>query len=55
MRRCFVRVEHNVFVGVDALVVTSFCTRYFGGIVGMKRPGPTLLVHAQETGSALDM
>ena len=55
MRRCFVRVEHNVFVGVDALVATSFCTRYFGGIVGMKRPGPTLRVRLRETGSALDM
>ena len=55
MRTCFVRVEHNIFVGVDALVATSFCTWYSGGIVGMKRPGPTLRVRLRDTGSALDM
>ena len=55
MRRCFVRVEHNYVVGVDFLVAISFRALWILRDSGMKQPGPTLLVHAQETGSVLDM
>ena len=55
MSRCYVRVKHNLVVGVDFLVATSFQALLILRYSGMKRPRPTLLVHAQETGSALDM
>ena len=55
MRRCFVRVEHNVVVGVDLLVATHPRVLWILRDSGMKRPGPTLLVRVRETGSALDM
>ena len=55
MRRCFVRVEHNWIVGVDSLIATSFRALWILRDSKMKRPGPTLHVHAHETGSALDV
>ena len=55
MRRCFVRVEHNFVVGVDSLVATTFRALWILRDSGMKRPGPTLHVLANETGSALDV
>jgi hypothetical protein len=55
MRRCFVRVEHNLVVGVDVHIATSFVHYRILRDSGMKRLGPTLLVFAQETGSAINM
>ena len=31
------------------------CTLYLDGMVGLKQPGPTLLVRVRETGSTIDM
>ena len=43
-------------VGVDILCCyLPTCTLYLDGMVRLKRPGPTLLVHARETGSTIDM
>ena len=55
MRRCFVRVEHNLIVGVDSFVSTSFRALWILRDSEMKRPGPTLHVLAHETGSTLDV
>ena len=50
-----VRLDTSV-VGVDILCCYLLaCTLYLDGMVGLKRPGPTLLVHARETGSTIDM
>ena len=43
-------------VGVDILCCyLPACTLYLDGMVGLKWPGPTLLVHARKTGSTIDM
>ena len=43
-------------VGIDILCCYLLaCTLHLCGIVRLKRPGPTLLVHARETGSTVDM
>ena len=57
MRRCVGTVRtHPCDVGIDFLVVTLSCASvYICGIVGSKRPGPTLRVLLRETGSALDI
>ena len=47
----YARVEHKEVVGVDVQIAYLLCYFGFSGIVGLKRPGPTLLVLAQETGS----
>ncbi len=52
MRSFYARVEHKEVVGVDIvnyLAVTSLIL--IRRHCGMKRPGPTLHVHAHETGS----
>ena len=50
-----VRLDTSV-VGVDILCCYLLpCTLYIDGMVGLKRPGPTLLVHACETGSTIDV
>ena len=42
--------------GIDSIVVTlSRVLAFAGGIVLMKRPGPTLRVRLRETGSTLDI
>ena len=47
---------HVDCVGIDFIIVTLSCASvYICGIVGSKRPGPTLRVLLRETGSALDI
>ena len=54
MHRLVARVEHNCFVGIDALLslVRVLCILRDGG---MKLPGLTLHDHVHETCSTLDM
>ena len=42
-------------VGVDVFVATFSRVFISYWMVVLKRPGPTLLVHARETGSTIDM
>ena len=42
-------------VGVDVFVASFHVHFVSYGMVGLKRPGPTLLVRVRETGSTLDM
>jgi hypothetical protein len=47
---------HVDCVGIDFIIVTLSCASvYICGIVGSKRPGPTLRVLLRETGSTPDI
>ena len=47
----YARVEHKESMGVDVKIAYFLCIIWIQRYCGMKRIRPTLLVHAQETGS----
>jgi hypothetical protein len=55
MRGCFTWVKHNIIVaGIDVFGASFFsCTSWCRGILGLKRPRPTLHDRVHETGSAV--